>query len=67
MIYVIYAAIIVSITTLICVWWFRRCKHDWIVLKVIKVYDTDISRDIPTGTKFVMQCKKCGAIKKTEV
>lgn len=67
MIYVIYAALIVSVSAIICTLWVCRCRHDWIVLKVIKVYDTDISRDIPTGTKFVMQCKKCGAIKKTEV
>lgn len=63
----IIAAVIVSIVLLVCVWWLRKCKHDWVVLKVIKVYDTDISRDMPTGTKFIMQCKKCGAIKSTEV
>ena len=63
----IIAAIIVSASALICVWWFRRCKHNWVTLKVINVYDPDISRDIPTGRQFVMQCKKCGAIKSTEV
>ena len=67
MIYVIHAAIILSATAVALFWWSRKCKHEWAVLKVIRVWNKDVSGSMPVATKYVMQCKKCGAIKKKEV
>ena len=39
------------------------CDHKWKLIKEIKVF-WDESDSIPSGTKYIMQCEKCGKMKK---
>lgn len=43
----------------------HRCKHEWEVQNVIDVYDDYHRR--PIRKKYVLQCKKCGKIKKKNI
>lgn len=36
------------------------CKHDWELLKEVKMWDGDTQYNMPIGTKWVYRCKKCG-------
>lgn len=38
------------------------CKHDWEILKEIKVYK-DEEYDMPAYSRYHLRCKKCGEVK----
>lgn len=39
------------------------CKHDWELLLVETVYETEINK-LPIGKQWIYRCKKCGYVKK---
>lgn len=43
------------------------CAHKWKVLERINVFDGDRSGGRPIATRFVMQCERCGDIRKREI
>ena len=38
------------------------CEHRWVIIREVQM-TSDEALTIPVGTKFVMQCDKCGNIK----
>lgn len=54
------------IITALIIYHLNRCKHVWEKKETISVYEgyrKDDPNCIPSYKKFIMQCKKCGAIK----
>jgi hypothetical protein len=47
------------------------CEHEWKIIKSIDVYETwDGERydgQLPAYAKIILQCKKCGDIKKKKI
>lgn len=39
------------------------CSHKWNKVDEIRVHDDGRESSMPIGTKYIMQCSKCGAIK----
>ena len=42
------------------------CKHKWKIINKIKQYEHG-NGEMPYGTKYILQCEKCGKIKKKEI
>jgi len=42
-------------------------EHEWEILNKTKIYNADsIEYDIPVRIEYILQCKKCGKLKKTK-
>ncbi|GAN86362.1 hypothetical protein Gain_0027_037 [Komagataeibacter intermedius TF2] len=57
----IVAAVILSATALILFGWSRKCRHEWIEVKSVWMFDNP--DDLPIGTKYIQRCTKCGKMK----
>lgn len=47
-------------------WLFGGCEHKWILEDEISVYDK-LPIGLPYATKYILQCEKCGNLKKKVV
>ena len=64
--YILVSVIIVCVTLIIITAIKHGCKHEWETIRVIRVYE-DGDNSMPIFNRYVLQCKKCGKIKKTVV
>ncbi|MEZ7136844.1 hypothetical protein [Komagataeibacter sp. SM21] len=55
------AAAILSATALILFGWSRKCRHKWVEVRSMRMFDNP--DDLPVGTKYIMRCTKCGKMK----
>ena len=49
--------------------WLRKlfgcCEHEWDIFGVKSVFETnDDVNELPIGSIYILQCKKCGDLKK---
>ena len=39
------------------------CRHKWRIIQTTQIYDPSQGMEVPVGTRFTMQCSKCGNLK----
>lgn len=61
--YILVSVIIVCVTLIVITFIKHSCKHEWETIRVIRVYE-DGDNSMPIFNRYVLQCKKCGTIKK---
>lgn len=59
----------VCTTAVVCTIIKRRCKHEWEIIdeKILMPGDTYQANALPVGHQYVLRCKHCGKITKSEV
>jgi hypothetical protein len=61
--YILVSVIIVCVTLIVITAIKHSCKHEWETIRVIRVFE-DGDYSLPLFHRYVLQCKKCGKIKK---
>lgn len=56
-----------TIIWLIFVFKWGFCEHVWVKTDNIKIYDIEDGEKYNHGCVFILQCKKCGNIKKLKI